>query len=307
MDMETITSKRLIMISGKGGVGRTTLAAAIAIAAAKNGKRVLLAEVGDNEGDESPLAHLFGKKNFTEIPAQLDQNLMACRLWAPQGHKLFLQHILPGGAILSAALRSKALQAFLTAAPSFCEMGWFYHLLTLIKEMNSDGQPRHQLIIIDMPATGHTLALTTLPKILIRLIRSGPIVDALSEGQRVIYDPDKSSSWVVTLPEKLPVSEALELLEGLHASNVPIGGIFLNRFPQNPFQPDEFDTINRIFNDHNIYGKLSFQRIIRSQEAEKRLLKEIDVPIIKVDELTRGGFELPAQIAQKFNPITGDV
>ena len=96
-----------------------------------------------------------------------------------------------------------------------------------------------------MPATGHTLALTELPGILLKLIKHGPIPKALREGQSYINNPSKTSTIIVTLPEKLPISEAIELMEGLKETNVPLGGMILNRYPEDPFSSQEREDIIR--------------------------------------------------------------
>src|SRR5258706_83390 len=77
------------------------------------------------------------------------------------------------------------------------------------------GRPHHETILFDMPATGHALAMTELPDLLLRLIPRGPIAAALREGQTVMYDPERTTALVVTLAEALPVTESLELIAGL--------------------------------------------------------------------------------------------
>ena len=70
-------------------------------------------------------------------------------------------------------------------------MGLFYHLLTLLNQVDAEGKRDFDTIIVDMPATGHALALTQLPEILLRLIPSGPIAKALKEGQSILNDPNQ--------------------------------------------------------------------------------------------------------------------
>lgn len=276
--------RRIVLITGKGGVGRTTVAAALARAAAAAGKRVLLTELGDPEGGYSAIGRRFGREHVTSEPAPVAPNLQINHLWARSGHELFLGTALPG-ALVRAAVRSKAVDKFLTAAPSFHEMGIFYHLLTLLKATRKDGAPEHEIIVVDMPATGHTLALTSLPDILLRLIPGGPIARAMREGQSFLNDPKVGEAWVVTLPEQLPVTEAIELLEGLHETRMAAGGVVLNRFPADPFTPAEREAMADVLEATPMHGQLEFERIGAAQHAAQRLLGAVHVPVITLPEI----------------------
>lgn len=292
--------KRIVLVCGKGGVGRTTVTAALGMAAARAGKRVMITEIGDPEGGESPLAHLFGRNRFAVEPCHLEERLQACHLWAQHGHGLFLRDALPGGALIAGALRSKALNTFLNSAPSFLEMGWFNHLLSLLDKKGADGEHEHELIFIDMPATGHALALTSLPNILLRMIKRGPIKRALEAGQAYLNNPDTAAAWVVTLPETLPVSEAVEMVAGLRRTDVPVGGVILNRYPVDPFTPGEREELNHALDGKRVLGALGFHKVERSREAAARLEREVSLPVIKMAEMDSRGGELAEAVARAF-------
>ena len=146
-------------------------------------------------------------------------------------------------------------------------MGYFYHLLLQLRKKEYDR------IIIDLPATGHLVGLARLPRILLRMIPVGPIADRLREGQGYFYDLKQTAAWVVTLPQTLPVSEAIELKNALVLETVPIGGFILNRAPFNPFSKSEEKEIEMIFEgsvESSSTGK-SLERIRRYREAEQKL------------------------------------
>ncbi len=287
--------RRIVLITGKGGVGRTSVACALARAVAAAGKRVLLTEIGDPEGGYSAIGRRFGLETISHRPVDVGANLRVAHLWARTGHELFLSEALPG-ALVRAALRSKAVDKFLTAAPSFHEMGIFYHLLTLLRARRRGGQPEHDLVIIDMPATGHTLALTGLPDILLRLIPGGPIARAMREGQTYLNDPRVGEAWVVTLPEQLPVTEAIELLEGLKETRISAGGVLLNRYPQDPFTAAERVALEQVLAAHPMHGQLEFARIGAAHQATQRLLGAVHVPVVTLPEI---------YAASSPNPVPG--
>jgi anion-transporting ArsA/GET3 family ATPase len=279
-------SRRIHLVTGKGGVGRTTVAAALAIAAAEHGKRVLLAETGDPEGGFSAIGRKFGRDHLTPDPEPLGpERLMGCHIWATRGQELFARSVIPAGPLIRAALRSKALRKFVTAVPSLYELGLFYHLLTLLEAVHEDGRPEHEIIVADMPATGQTLALTSLPEILLDALPDGPIPRSMRLGQAYLNDPAKGVAWIVTLPELLPVTEALELIEGLRATKVASAGVILNRSPEDPFDSEERAALANLLAAQPMYGELTFQRIGAARAAEEQLRAGTDVPIIGLPAL----------------------
>ncbi len=278
--------KRIILVSGKGGVGRTTTAIAMARASARAGRRTLLLEIAYEDGADSAVAHHFGRTRLSPTPTLIKPNLSLSHLWARTGHESFLKTVLPGGPLIRAALRSRAVEKFLIAAPSMHEMGVFYHLMVLLEAKRSSGEDEHEVIIVDMPATGHTLALTGLPDILLRLIPGGPIAKALRAGQEILNDPSKSEAWVVTLPEQLPVTEACELLEGLNETGMPAGGVIVNRMPSNPFTQEERAALDEFMEQGHYLGELSLGRIDDAAIAMSRLEERVKGAILTLPEVT---------------------
>lgn len=276
--------RRVLLITGKGGVGRTTVTVALAQAAARH-RRVLVAEIAEGP---SAIGRLLGRSQLGPEPVEVSPNLWANQLRARTGHEDFLRTVLPSRTLIRAALRSKAVGKFLIAAPSFHEMGIFYHLLELLQATRADGSPRFELMVVDMPATGHALALTGLPEILLRLIPSGPISRAMVQGQSILNNPKSGAAWVVSLPEQLPTTEAIELMAGLEDTGMPIGGVLLNRMPHDPFDAAERDALEGWLDEHELFGELEFRRIGRAQEALERLGSAVDEPVLTLPEVATG-------------------
>lgn len=251
--------------------------------AAARGKRVLVTEIGDESDDYSPLAKHYGRSRLPIAPEPIAPNTHAAVLLARTGQELFLKSVLRSGTIARAALNSDALRKLLSAGPSFREMGVFFQLLNYLRGDEFD------LILVDMPATGHTLSLTGLPELLLRLVPGGPIADSLREGQSYLNDEKKAAALIVTLPETLPVSECLELIEGLAKTKMPVGGVMVNRMPVDPFTADERAKLTPLVEQHHWLGAEQFQRPLLARRELARLRENTKVPLFTAPELPHEG------------------
>lgn len=251
--------------------------------------RVLVTEIGDDPNDYSPLARHFGLERLPASPEPLAKGIQGALLLARSGQELFLRSVLRSSTLARAAIGSESLRRLLSAGPSFKEMGVFFQLLTYLRETRSDGEPEHELILVDMPATGHTLSLTGLPDLLLRLLPRGPIAEALREGQSYLNDPRKAAAYVVTLPETLPVSECLELLEGLKKTAMPADGVILNRIAPDPFTRGERDVLTPIVDRLDLFGSEGFHKPASCQREMARLRAGTSLPIFQIPELPQEG------------------
>lgn len=266
-------------------MGRTIVSVAAARALAGAGRRVLLVETGQPEEGFSPLGKYFGRRTLNDQPEPVLPSIDACQLWANTGHELFARAVIPAGPLVSAALRSKPLQRFMRAAPSFYELGILYHFLHLLQLEDKHRNQLYNAVVVDMPATGHTLALATLPDVALRVVPRGPVATAMKRGQGFIYDAQQTAAWVVTIPEPLPVSEAIELVEGLRRTKVPLGGVILNRFLDDPFTEAERAQAQAWLDAKPLRGRFAFERILMAGEAERRLVQESGLPLLKLREV----------------------
>jgi len=287
--LDELLKKRIVLLPGKGGVGRSTLTAAIGTIAQRRGLRVLVTEIGDDPKDYSPLARVFGRDRLPASPEKIAAGVDGALLLARTGQELFLRSVLRSSTLARAAISSDALRRLLSAGPSFKEMGVFFQLLSYLRMERAEGEPLYQLILVDMPATGHTLSLTGLPDMLLRLLPRGPIAEALREGQSYLNDPQKAAAYVVTLPETLPISECLELLEGLKKTSMPTGGVILNRFPVDPFTRNERELLNPLVDAQNLYGAEGFHKPQSSRRELARLRAGTSLPIFVIPDLPQAG------------------
>lgn len=295
--LRELLGRRALLVTGKGGVGKTSVAAALALVAAASGKRTLVGEISYEPDATSPLARALGVERTHPHPTDVAPNLRSVLLTPTDGHVRFLRKALHVGVLADAAMRSAAIRRFLLAAPMLPEMGILYRIHDLVLAARPDGSPEHELVIVDLPATGHTLGLAQIPKAILEVIHSGPIATAVREGISLLEDPARTTALVVTLPEALPVSEAAELARGLRAHDIPLSGVVLNRVPADPFEPGERQAIEPILARHpHLLGARTLPRIDRAKAALARVKDEIGTVLACVGELAGEG-PLASQIA----------
>lgn len=275
MSLLSLVQRRLIIVTGKGGVGKSTITAAMGRALAAKGKRVLISEIVPFADTPSQLAAALGGKRPSEEPVLMGENLWVALLTPTMGHLRFLQDSLPIRMLADAAMRSQGLRKFLSAAPGFSDMGVMYRMLDLMRREHPSGGPMFEVCVIDSPATGHALALAQIPEFLTRVIPGGPIFRAAQEGVRILTDPNITGTIIVTLPETLPVTEAMELEKGLGKHKLPVSAIVVNRVPKDPFSADERKALNEVLKngDSTVFGARELKRIERA-EAALALLRE---------------------------------
>jgi anion-transporting ArsA/GET3 family ATPase len=287
-----------VLVTGKGGVGKTTLTASLARYAAGQGKRVLCAEMVGDPAASSALADALGIDHLDIEPVTVAPNLKAVLLAPHLGHTRFLRDVLPMKILADAAMRSAAIRRFLAAAPTFPEMGVLYRLLDLVRVKRRDGSDEHEMIIVDLPATGHALALAQIPASLLRVIPTGPIAAAVREGLDLLMDAERTGAVVVTLPETLPVSEALELCKGITHHDIPLAHVFVNRVPFDPFTDEEREAVRKLLHGRGpTLGERTMERIDRARVSLARLQSEVTVPIVALQDVWLDGPRLAEEVA----------
>lgn len=257
-----IWSRELVLVSGKGGVGKTTLTAVLGRMASEAGRKVLVAEVTPDLHTTSPLLSHFGHpRPRSEEPFRISGQLYGIRIAPQSGHRLFLREALKVRLLVDAAMKSAALTRFLMAAPTFPEIGVLFQIVHLIRQRKFDH------IIIDLPATGHALALASLPRVVHRIVPTGLIGDAIKEGLDILTSASRCWAVIPTLPESMPVTETGELIESLKECDINIGAVVLNRVPANPLTAQERAKLDRWTLEHPKTRFLGARELVRLDRA----------------------------------------
>jgi anion-transporting ArsA/GET3 family ATPase len=199
--------KRLVVVAGKGGVGRTTVAAAFAAAAARRGKRVLLCQTKSKER----LSTLFAVPPVGTNIAHLREGLSAVNMTPQAALREYGTMILRSEFVAKQVLENKITRAFLKAVPGLEDYSMlgkvWYHAAGDVE----GARPRWDLVVMDGPATGHLLTMLGIPQAILEAVPEGPLSRPARSTQDLLRDPSRSAMLLVTLAEDMPANETVEL------------------------------------------------------------------------------------------------
>ncbi len=222
--------KRLLIVTGKGGVGKSVLSAALGHIASRRGKNVLIVEMDAQDR----LGDLFETERVTDKIAPLRENVSAINL-APRTvlEDFFRSHV-KVKAVYGPILDSRLFNYFFEAAPALRELVCLGKVYKLVEDRSWwSARPRWDLIVFDAPSTGHGLGLLDVPESASHILLGSLKASAL-KIQEMFRDPAITALNIVTLPEEMPVNEAVMLHEGARDKlAMPFGYLFLNTvFPE---------------------------------------------------------------------------
>lgn len=205
--------RRVQVVLGKGGVGRTLVASALAKRSADAGYRTLLLEVDAPDN----AARQLRVKPAVDEPREVLNNLWLCRMTPDGALQEYALQILRFKALYRLVFENRLVKYLLKSIPSLGEFtmlgkAWF-HSTEVITREPLKGQPRFERMIIDAPATGHAITFLSLARLVADIAPPGLMADASTKMAALIEDHAQTCFHVVTLAEEMPVNEALELYE----------------------------------------------------------------------------------------------
>jgi anion-transporting ArsA/GET3 family ATPase len=312
MLLDDFLAPKIHIVSGKGGVGKTTAAAALSLVAARNGRKVCIAEV-DRKGT---LPNLFGGKQLTYEPHELSPDVWALNILPEEALAEYLRVQYHMRRLSWAFTSTHFLDYITTAAPGLKD------ILTLGKIWYLEqGRGTHQdfdTIVLDAPAAGHMLTFLSAPAGLSDAVRLGPIHRQAQWLVEMLCDPKRTSVHLVTLAEEMPVTETLETSQALtERLGMPQGLIFANGILSELLSPDESKELATLVESNgaseliaeaksagldldgeDVDALMGYVRFLESRRAiQLRYLKSLrsktSLPVVELPFLFSAGLALP--------------
>lgn len=224
--VDALSARRFLFVTGKGGVGKTTVVAALASRFAQQGKRVLVGETSPKEH----LSALFGRAALPTQITELSPRLFGVLLDADVALKEYGALVLKSERLVGALFDNKLVRGFFHGAPGLKEWAalgkaWYHST-----EVLADGSPRFDVVILDAPATGHGLDMLRVPKTIIELSAPGVLRTDAERAWAQFRDPVQSGVVVVSLAEEMPANETVELCTALDTElHLPLAAVVVNQ------------------------------------------------------------------------------
>ena len=281
-----LLDRRFLFVVGKGGVGKTTVATALALAASRRGKKVLLAMVNCKER----VSQLLDTDPIGAEIVTVRENLDAVNMTPDAALEEYGMMILRVRAVYNAVFGNRLVRAFLKGTPGI--EAWsmlgkaFYHACP------PRGEPGYEMVIVDGPATGHALDMLRVPFVIESVAPPGLLRRDAARAVEFMQDAEQAGAVVVTLPEYMPVSETVDLTTALTQElKISVLHLVINRVLAVLFAEKEQASIVRLprslpddsgIEGLAIAGKRRVLRETVQHQALNRVRRRVDAPSTEV-------------------------
>ena len=297
--MPELLDKRLVFVTGKGGVGKSTISIAMGLAAASRGKRTMVCEVGGQE----TASRVFRRAEIGFHEVEVADNLWAISIDPDQSLREYLLLQLRVRAMRDMLVRSKIFNYLAAATPGLKELvtiGKIWELAQPDRKVKKAEE--YDLVIVDAPATGHGIGFLQTPRTFANIARVGPVHSQAQELDRFITDHDMTGVAIVSLPEEMPVNESASLEDSLtNEVGMSVDRVYMNGLYPERFAKGEASELERAMEEADgpakaaVRAALSEYRRSRSQRAQlQRLKRAVSSPVKTLPFIFKPQLDIPS-------------
>jgi anion-transporting ArsA/GET3 family ATPase len=291
LQMPALIDKRLVFVAGKGGVGRTTVAASLGLAAARRGKRTIVCEVARQER----MSRAFKHEGVGFHETELAPNLYGISIDPQESLEEFLADQVGSRRVAGLLFHNRLFEYLAAATPGLRELatiGKVWELAQLERRSRS-GSP-YDLVIVDLPATGHGLGALRTARTFGDVARVGPVRRRADMIDTFIRDRDRTGVLAVALPEEMPVTETVEFAGALERDmGMAVDLTVMNSMLPERFSGADAEAIARVNGGHGVppvaaalRAALSEQRRARAHRAQlRRLRSSVEAQVVTLPYL----------------------
>jgi anion-transporting ArsA/GET3 family ATPase len=282
--VEQLLDKRLVFVTGKGGVGKTTVALALGVKAAAEGRRTIVCEVASQEST----SRMFRRAEVGFHEVEMTENLWSISIDPDESMREYVLLQLKVRAMRDLLFRSRLFTYLTAATPGLKELvtiGKIWELAQLDRKVKKGR--KYDLVIVDAPATGQGIGFLQTPRTFASIARVGPIHSQAQQLGALITDHARTGVAIVALPEEMPVNESAALERELRDEvGVAVDRIYMNALYPERFNAEEAERLRELAERENgarraaARAAVSEYRRARSQRAQlARLRRRVSAPV----------------------------
>ena len=279
-----LLDKRVVFVTGKGGVGKTTVAIALGLRAAAEGRRTIICEVASQEN----ASRLFRRAEVGFHEVEMRENLWSISIDPDESMREYVLLQLRVRAMRDLLFRSRIFTYLTAATPGLKELVTIGKIWELAQsDRKVKGARNYDLVIVDAPATGHGIGFLQTPRTYAGIARVGPIHSQARQLDALITDHALTGVGIVALPEEMPVNETALLERELRGEiGIAVDRVYMNALYPERFSTSEAELLAPVAEREDgavraaTRAALSEHRRARSQRAQlARLRRRVEAPV----------------------------